>query len=660
MSEQGQDTHPAGEALVAFALGHLDDSEAILIAQHLGVCETCQQAVLDVPDDSTLSLLRPASSTPLPRPELLGATALSFDDPLPPELRDHPRYRVLRRLGAGGMGVVYQAEHRLMERSVALKVISKQLTASPGAVERFRREVRAVARLSHPNLVQAHDAEQEGDLHFLVMEFVEGENLACLVERNGALPIARACDCVRQAAQGLAHALTLGLVHRDVKPQNLIVTPGGQVKLLDFGLARIAEERGGGLTELGQGMGTPDYVAPEQIRDAHAADARSDVYSLGCTLYFLLTGWPPFLGGGSAQKMAAHLEKQPAALKGLRPELPAELVQVVERMMAKEPALRYQTPGDVVIALGPWCQAGAATSEPPGQRPAARGRSRGRRGVAVAGGVALVPVVAAIAYFAFGPGNAREREPIDKSSLSEGADLKPAGPGKRQPRTGKEPAPPPEAAGLKEGDPAPDLSKVKKHTHDDFRAPARSVFPRERSDQHELFFKKGLYVLRLFSTVTPENFRTLQDYYRWQGDPSTGDVACQVEGRALTGGDHGWSVGFVTPGRDRSVAVRVRRDGAVEVGPIRQSVTQPTVTTVGPIRHRKIRPGDEFNTVRVILRGGRMLELYVNGWAICAPIHLEQPLSPVSAAIQVWARCGHYDVESRAELKRFTVWRLSP
>jgi eukaryotic-like serine/threonine-protein kinase len=184
MGGQEQQTHPASDALAAFALGHLDDNTAHAIADHLGSCASCRKAVQAVPDDSMLSLLRPASSTPVPRPEKIAATTGAFESGVPAELLDHARYRILRLLGAGGMGVVYQAEHRLMKRSVALKVISKQLTASPGVVERFRREIRAVARLAHPNLVQAYDAEQEGDLHFLVMEFVEGENLSWLVERG--------------------------------------------------------------------------------------------------------------------------------------------------------------------------------------------------------------------------------------------------------------------------------------------------------------------------------------------------------------------------------------------------------------------------------------------------------------------------------------------
>ncbi len=214
---------------------------------------------------------------------------------LPPELLNHPRYRVLALLGAGGMGAVYKAEHRLMERLVALKVMAARLLGNAAMVERFRREVKAAARLAHPNIVTAHDAEQAGDLHFLVMEYVEGTDLARVVAERGPLPVGEACDYVRQAAMGLQHAHEHGMIHRDIKPHNLMLTPQGTVKMLDFGLARLAGEAGsqpGGGTAQGTVLGTVDYMAPEQADDAHQADIRSDIYSLGCTLYHLLSGRP--------------------------------------------------------------------------------------------------------------------------------------------------------------------------------------------------------------------------------------------------------------------------------------------------------------------------------------------------------------------------------
>jgi uncharacterized protein (TIGR03067 family) len=259
-----------------------------------------------------------------------------------------------------------------MERRVALKVINRNLIDQPAAVERFRREVKTAAKLAHPNIVTAFDAEQAGDTHFLVMEYVEGTSLARVVAEEGRLPVARACDYVRQAALGLQHAYEQGMVHRDIKPHNLMLTPAGQVKVLDFGLARFAQESqpaaapplpeaaaadapsAGTLTHEGTVMGTPDYIAPEQVRDAHAADIRADIYSLGCTLYDLLAGHAPFPDGTALQKVMAHVEKKPRPLTELRKDVPAGLARVVARMLAKEPAQRYQTPAEVAAALQPF------------------------------------------------------------------------------------------------------------------------------------------------------------------------------------------------------------------------------------------------------------------------------------------------------------------
>jgi WD40 repeat protein len=285
---------------------------------------------------------------------------------VPAELAEHARYRVHGLLGVGGMGAVFQAEHRLMERPVALKVLVRGLIDDPAAVERFRREVKAAARLSHPNIVQAFDADQAGAAHFLVMEYVEGTDLARLVAERGPLPVARACDYARQAALGLQHAFAHGMVHRDIKPQNLMLTPEGQVKVLDFGLSRFVSESpppapagdapgaDATLTQTGSLMGTADYVAPEQAQDAHAADIRADIYSLGCTLYFLLAGRCPFPDGTFVDKVVAHRQKAPPPLAEFRRDVPAPLVRVLERMMAKDPARRYQTPAEVAQALAPF------------------------------------------------------------------------------------------------------------------------------------------------------------------------------------------------------------------------------------------------------------------------------------------------------------------
>jgi uncharacterized protein (TIGR03067 family) len=280
------------------------------------------------------------------------------------------------------MGAVYRAEHLLMQRPVAVKVLNHELIDNPATIERFRREVRAAARLTHPNIVAAFDAEQAGDVHFLAMEYVEGVSLARRCAEYGPLPVAEACSYARQAALGLQHAHECGMVHRDIKPQNLMLTPGGQVKILDFGLARFVMEsapagallptegdsaqtsdpdsKAKPLTQIGVVMGTPDYIAPEQAQDSHQADIRADIYSLGCTLYDMLVGHAPFPDGNAVQKIKAHLHKTPPPLKTLRRDVPLELVRVIERMMAKEPAQRYQTPAEAAAALAPFASSGPA------------------------------------------------------------------------------------------------------------------------------------------------------------------------------------------------------------------------------------------------------------------------------------------------------------
>jgi serine/threonine protein kinase len=218
------------------------------------------------------------------------------------------------------------------------------------------------------------------------MEFVEGTDLARVVDRQGPLPVGEACEYARQAAVGHQHAFEEGMVHRDIKPQNLMRTTRGRIKILDFGLARFASEivSLGGLTAEGLVLGSADYIAPEQIHDPHAADIRADIYSLSCTLYFLLAGRPPFAGGGLIQKLLAHSEKTPRPLAEIRPEVPAELARVVERMMAKDPSTRPSTPAEVVVALAPFVDAlerGGQTLNPPGLISAALGETKSDLGL---------------------------------------------------------------------------------------------------------------------------------------------------------------------------------------------------------------------------------------------------------------------------------------
>jgi serine/threonine protein kinase len=268
-------------------------------------------------------------------------------------------YLLLERLGEGGMGQVFKARHRSMDRIVALKLIHKDRLNNPTAIRRFYNEVKAAARLSHPNIVLAFDADQIGGTHYLVMEYVDGLDLSKLVKQQGTLPVDRACDYIRQAALGLQHAHELGLVHRDIKPHNLLVTrKGGLVKILDMGLARLIQEEGGvsnesGLTKDGFVVGSIDYLAPEQALDAHSADIRADLYSLGCTFYYLLAGRVPFPGEVAMQKLLKHRLEEPTPLAQLRPEVPPGVAAIVRKLMAKEPAQRYQTPAEAAAALQP-------------------------------------------------------------------------------------------------------------------------------------------------------------------------------------------------------------------------------------------------------------------------------------------------------------------
>ncbi len=411
--------HPDPQRLRAFGLGYLDESEATSICEHLEHCPRCRELVEAVPDDPLASLVRSAR----------GEGRWSLADPSHP-LADHPRYKVVELVGAGGMGAVYRAEHQVMQRTVALKVINPHLLNRAGVVERFRREVTAAAALAHPNIVTAYDAEQVGDTHFLVMEYVPGVTLDRLVHDQGPLPIRQASDYARQAALGLQHAFQSGMVHRDIKPHNLMLAPSGQVKILDFGLARFAREvhphplseaRAEAETLFEESfrpiraecevtidgflLGTADYIAPEQAEDPGAADIRADIYSLGCTLYFLLTGQAPFSGGTVMEKLRAHRSHAAPPLSCLRPDVPPALIRIVEQMMAKNPDWRFQTPGDVVLALaevagadgqgpGRFAFTGSPTASPP-SRP-------GRRRVFLVA-LAVILASAGLAAYFLGP-----------------------------------------------------------------------------------------------------------------------------------------------------------------------------------------------------------------------------------------------------------------
>jgi serine/threonine protein kinase len=267
------------------------------------------------------------------------------------------KYRLLERLGKGGMGSVYLAEHRQMKRRAAIKTLPVDAHQDAAAESQLLAEAQAIAMLDHRNIVHAFDLEVEGDLHFLVMEYVEGEDLQQLVEREGPLPFDRAADYIAQAAEGLAHAHGRGLVHRDIKPANLLLERQGLIKISDFGLAHAGSQTAPAsrpASQVNTALGTVDFLSPEQALDQDSVDQRSDIYSLGCTFYFLLTGLPPFPEGSLAERLVKHQTEEPRSILKLRPDAPHELVKACRKMMAKKPEQRFASAKEVATLLRAW------------------------------------------------------------------------------------------------------------------------------------------------------------------------------------------------------------------------------------------------------------------------------------------------------------------
>ena len=267
-------------------------------------------------------------------------------------------YVIVDRLGRGGMAQVFKAQHRRMQRIVALKVLPPEMMQSPSAVQRFQREVHAAARLSHPNIVTAYDADEAMGIHFLVMECVDGENLSALVHEHGAFPAQKGLACILQAARGLEYAHGQGIIHRDIKPSNLLLDKKGVIKILDMGLARVeatvfaaqgASDEA--CTDSGHVIGTVDYMSPEQGYDMRSTDHRTDIYSLGCTLYFLFTGCTMYQGGSMVQKVLAHRDKPTPSLRAACPDLPDGLEAVFQKMVAKRAKDRQQSMAEVIADL---------------------------------------------------------------------------------------------------------------------------------------------------------------------------------------------------------------------------------------------------------------------------------------------------------------------
>jgi WD40 repeat protein/serine/threonine protein kinase len=404
-------TCPDRDQLAAYLLGRLPEDTADGLMRHLETCSDCQSATaqLETAGDTLVADLRqlteigalveePECAEALVRAAAVGLTLtnvpsavtlpdLGPDAPLTGKLRD---YDLLEKLGEGGMGAVYKARHARLDRVVAIKVLPQDRTRDKRAVARFDREMKAVGRFEHENIVRALDAGEHEGTHYLVMEYVDGLDLSHVVRRlslplpsvgdalrgvpaEGGLPsppasprarvsrikIPDACELVRQAAAGLQCAHEHGLVHRDVKPANLMLTSAGQVKVLDLGLALLLMEQpvGEELTGTSQMMGTADYCAPEQGGDSHTVDIRADIYSLGCTLYKLLCGHAPFASehyNTTMKKLMAHMTLPVQPIRELRGDVPESLAAVLDRMLAKEPADRYSTPAEIVTAIAPF------------------------------------------------------------------------------------------------------------------------------------------------------------------------------------------------------------------------------------------------------------------------------------------------------------------
>ncbi len=263
-------------------------------------------------------------------------------------------YLLVRKIGSGGMGDVFLAEHRLMKRKVALKILAAKLIRDKKALQRFQQEVEAAARLSHVNIVTAFDADEAQGYHFLVMEYVEGKDLSLFIRSTGPMGVQKAVKCILQAARGLAYAHEQGVIHRDVKPHNLLLDTDGVVKILDMGLASIeqdSDEKQAGLTASGIVMGSVDFMSPEQARNTKNADARSDLYSLGCTLYYLLTAKPMYRGETPVEKIFAHRDQPIPDLSQNVDGLPPALKAIFEKLVAKKPEDRHQSAAELIEDL---------------------------------------------------------------------------------------------------------------------------------------------------------------------------------------------------------------------------------------------------------------------------------------------------------------------
>ncbi len=666
--------HPSPEQLSAFALGKLGEDQIPLVARHLSDCAACSDTAATA-TDSFLDLLRPDPG---------GQLDLQA---LPPALRHHCLYRILRCLGQGGMGTVYLAEHRLMKQQRAIKVINPALTGNVRAVERFVREAELLPKLQHPNIVQAHGAEKADGLYLLVMEYVEGETLADVIERQGPLPFGLACEYTRQAAMGLQYAHEQGLVHRDIKPANLMWTTAGQIKILDFGLARLRSQTGvqTGLTHEHAAMGTPDYSAPEQALDARHADICADIYSLGCTLFYLLTGKPPFGKPSALAVSVAHLHEPPPSLRQLRPDAPTELCDLVSRMLAKLPGQRPQTPAEVAAALLPFA-AGASQPHATDQRHVPSGspraaRTEGERTVRTAavlrrrivwGALAALVALAGIGLWVGGALKVKtshgiivlEDLPAAAEVMVDGETVTLApGDGKTIAITaGKKHQLQVKKEGFQvfgrevEIDAGARRSIVVRLQRE--AAPPKPARPAIQPDFVEEFdqtkigqdtadtrygSRDGAYYIE---SHQPGNGRGALNFRNYK------DGILEVRGRICKGFSRGavWIVNLENQEHKHGIQVSIG-DGQLWVQPSMFDKKPEAGPKEIHVKHAAIRPAGEWNTLRLVI-DGKTLGVYVNGERVCAPIIAAFPNSPYVMAL------GNNNSErnARVEFDRYVLW----
>jgi eukaryotic-like serine/threonine-protein kinase len=293
-----------------------------------------------------------------PSPKSPDAKTAKDAQPAAPRESEHAgrvslgKYRLLKKVGSGGMGAVFQAEDTERSRVVAIKILPKDKAKNPTLVKRFKSEAQAAANLSHENIVQVFGAGEADGYLYISMEYIEGTDVQELVSKHGILPVKRSLDIIRQMARALEHTGSMNLAHRDIKPSNLLIRPDGVIKLTDLGLARfIDEETETGITRSGYTVGTVDYMAPEQARDSKSADVRSDIYSLGCTWYFMLTGQPPYPEGSVTNKISAHALNPIPDPRKINPDIPEAIVTVINRMLTKSPEDRYQSGRELLADL---------------------------------------------------------------------------------------------------------------------------------------------------------------------------------------------------------------------------------------------------------------------------------------------------------------------